>query len=112
MITLTCFVREVSNTCSAHGKCHSFLMTGVVLSPSLLSQCAGMGTSASNQKNALTKILKMNSKILGVQQSMNSGLFIRQVGRKAESILSDASHSLFTEFQTFISGSRLRFPPY
>ncbi len=61
-------------------------------------------------KSLLNKTVKMSSKILEVQQSMLSNLYTRQVGRKARSILSDATHPLYNEFQTLPSGSRFRFP--
>uniref|UniRef100_A0A8C8EUP3 non-specific serine/threonine protein kinase n=1 Tax=Oncorhynchus tshawytscha TaxID=74940 RepID=A0A8C8EUP3_ONCTS len=53
--------------------------------------------------NALATIVKVGSKITGVQQSRLSDLYNREGVRKEESILSDCSHPLQHEFQVLPS---------
>uniref|UniRef100_A0A8C7TMH3 non-specific serine/threonine protein kinase n=1 Tax=Oncorhynchus mykiss TaxID=8022 RepID=A0A8C7TMH3_ONCMY len=60
--------------------------------------------------NALAAIVKVGSKITGVQQSSPSDLYNREGLRKEESILSDCSHPLQHEFQVLPSGSQFRSP--
>ncbi|KAL0993645.1 hypothetical protein UPYG_G00111020 [Umbra pygmaea] len=52
----------------------------------------------------------MSNKILGVKQCTLSDLFHGQILRKDNAVCSDSSHPLFPEFQSLLSGSRLRCP--
>ncbi len=79
-----------------------------VLTFSLLCWFGNLNTRS---KNALSRVVKMSNKILGVNQCTLSDLFHRQILRKANVIRSDSSHPLHSEFQLLPSGSRLRFPP-
>lgn len=63
------------------------------------------GNLSVKSKSSLNRIVKLSSNILGVHQSSLSDLFTRQ----AKSILSEATHPLFNEFQSLPSGSRSSF---
>ena len=69
------------------------------------------GSLTVKAKTALSNIVKVSSKIIGVQQSSLSVLYDRQVVRKANAVISDSSHPLHSEFQILPSGSRYGLPP-
>lgn len=60
------------------------------------------------QKNSLTKITKVSSKIIGTQQKTLSELYNNQLSKKAKSIMSDSTHPLHSVLKFLPSGSRLR----
>jgi len=60
-------------------------------------------------KTALSYIVKVSSKIIGIQECSLTDLYNRQVVRKTKSVISDSSQPL--QFQILPSSSRLRLPP-
>ncbi len=68
------------------------------------------GNLSVKAKNALSRIVKVSSKIVGTEQSSLTDLYNRQVVRKANSILWASDHPLYSEFEFLPSGLRLRFP--
>ncbi len=61
-------------------------------------------------RNKLQKIVNMASKILGKPQKQLSSLYNELIRSKAEKIISDSSHPLYSEFELLPSGKRYRLP--
>ncbi len=58
-------------------------------------------------KNALSRIVKDSSKMLGTEQSSHTDLYNRQVVRKANSIISASDHPMYSEFEFLPSSLQL-----
>lgn len=61
-------------------------------------------------KNRLGRLVRVASKVIGVNQAQLSDLYDRQVVRKAHAILDCAYHPLQREFELLPSGRRYRVP--
>lgn len=62
----------------------------------------------SKWRNTLKNIENMASKILGKPQKLLSGLFDELIRSKAEKIINDSSHPLYSEFELLPWGKRYR----
>ena len=60
------------------------------------------------QKNSLSRIVNVSSKIIGVSLRDMDSFYKRQVARKACSILSNENHCLYKLFEKLPSGRRFR----
>lgn len=78
-----------------------------VLSFSIICWYGNLGT---REKNALDRIVKVASKIVGVQFTSLNHIFTRQALKKAVSIQSHSDHPLSSEYHLLPSGQRLRVP--
>ncbi len=65
----------------------------------------------SNNKNILSRVVKVCSKIIGTVQEPLQDMYNKRVYKKAKSILSDSSHPLHQQFELLPSGSLYRLPP-
>ncbi len=70
----------------------------------------GLGKATVKWRNKLQKIVNMASKILGKPQKQLSSLYDELIRSKAEKIISDSSHPLYSEFELLPSGKRYRLP--
>ena len=68
------------------------------------------GSITVKQKNSLSKLIKLSSRITGSNQKGLEELYQKQMLKRVDSILSNSSHPLQAEFQMLPSGSRFKLP--
>ena len=66
------------------------------------------GNLGVRNRNTLSRIVKMGSKIVGKGQRQLTDIYTTRMRRKAQHIVSDPVHPLFTEFKKLPSGRRYR----
>ena len=70
------------------------------------------GNLSVQNKNKLSKILNTASKIIGLPIETIGSYYEHQISKKANKILSDSTHILFSEYSQLPSGRRLRMPNF
>lgn len=68
--------------------------------------CTWFGNLGVKNRNKLSRIVKLGSKIVGKGQGQLADLYTTHMRRKAHHIVSDPVHPLFTEFRKLPSGRR------
>ena len=68
------------------------------------------GSAAEEQKSRLRKIVTTASKLLGTNLNILENTYRERVQSKAEIILANSKHPLFSTFELLPSGSRFRYP--
>ena len=79
---------------------------------SVLTYCcvAWFGCLTLSSKNKLVRLVKIASKVIGVQQAQLQDIYLERVRNKARLILDCPEHPLYKEFDLLPSGRRFRMP--
>ena len=101
------FLRKL-NSFSAHKNTLTLFYRSYIESILCFSCICWFNNLNLKQKNSMSSIVNLCSKIIGEQQRCLPGFYNSLILNKAKSIIADQSHALFCEFDVLPSGRRYR----